>query len=330
MSKLTRLSLIALLSLITILSIMAQKDTLPQPERIVAIGDVHGDLAALTQVLTSAGLVDAKGKWTGGKTQLVQIGDLPDRGPDTRKAIELLMNLEKQAKKAGGAVHVLIGNHDAMNVYGDLRYTTAKEFEAFKTSKSEDLRDQVLKMQIEQAKPADEAAFKAKFIKDTPLGWIEHRQNWQPEGEIGKWTVSHNAVLKVGDTLFVHAGISPKYAAMPIKEINSTVRMELQNPMKLQGGVVQDELGPLWWRGMANGDETELTPHVDAVLKNFGVARVVIGHTPTKQTIRPRFGGKVINIDVGLSQAYGGPKDCLVIEGGKVFTMPGGTKTPLE
>ncbi len=301
----------------------AQKAVFSGVDRIVAVGDVHGDLAAFMEVLRAAKVVDSSGKWIGGKTNLVQIGDLPDRGPDTRKVIELLQNLEKQAKKAGGAIHVLIGNHDAMNMYGDLRYTTAAEFAEFKSDKSAELRDAFYQQLLEQKKPADPAAFKAKFDKETPLGWVEHRQAWEPKGPIGRWTASHPAVLKINDTLFVHAGLSPRMAALTIEEINKSVRTELLEPAKLQGGLAMAEDGPLWWRGIAQGPEEPMSAHVDTLLKNFGVARIVIGHTPTKAAIKPRFGGRVVDIDVGLSQSYSGPKDCLIIEGSQVSTLLG-------
>src|SRR5215469_10729313 len=101
-------------------------------ERVVAVGDVHGDYEQLVAVLKTAALIDDQLNWTGGKTHLVQNGDLLDRGPDSRKAMDLLIRLEKQAGEAGGYVHALIGNHEAMNVYGDFRYTSAGEFAAFR------------------------------------------------------------------------------------------------------------------------------------------------------------------------------------------------------
>ena len=99
--------------------------------RIIAVGDVHGDYEQFTAVLASAGLIDGNGNWTGGKTHLVQTGDVVDRGPDSRAVMDLLMKLEKQAAAAGGAVHALIGNHEAMNVYGDLRYVSPGEFASY-------------------------------------------------------------------------------------------------------------------------------------------------------------------------------------------------------
>src|SRR5207248_1697127 len=108
-----------------------EQDVWTGVERIVAVGDVHGDYEQFTGVLASAGLIDGHGDWTGGKTHLVQNGDIVDRGPDSRAVMDLLMKLEKQAAAAGGAVHALIGNHEAMNVYGDLRYVSPGEFASY-------------------------------------------------------------------------------------------------------------------------------------------------------------------------------------------------------
>src|SRR5258708_26245086 len=83
-------------------------------ERIVAVGDVHGDYDQLAAVLKSAGLIDEQGNWTGGKTHLVQNGDVLDRGPDSRKAMDLLVRIEKQAAGAGGIVDPPNGDHGGM------------------------------------------------------------------------------------------------------------------------------------------------------------------------------------------------------------------------
>src|SRR3981081_2430132 len=132
-------------------------------ERIVAVGDVHGDYDQLVAVLRSAGIIDEQGNWNGGKTHLVQNGDVLDRGPDSRKAMDLLMRLEKQASEAGGYVHALIGNHEAMNVYGDLRYTSPGEFAAFRDESSEKVREAA----FQKEHPADREAWE----KQHPLGY---------------------------------------------------------------------------------------------------------------------------------------------------------------
>ena len=95
--------------------------------RVVAVGDVHGDLTAFRAILKDAGLVDDRGAWTGGDAVLVQTGDLIDRGPSTRGVLDFVMALEKDAAKSGGSVVVLLGNHEVMNMTGDLRYVAARE-----------------------------------------------------------------------------------------------------------------------------------------------------------------------------------------------------------
>src|SRR5210317_2365293 len=105
-------------------------------DRVVAIGDLHGDYGQYIRVMESAGLIDKRGKWSGGQTHLVQTGDITDRGADSRKIIDHLVKLSKQAKKKGGYVHLLIGNHETMNVIGDLRYVSPGEYAAFATKNS--------------------------------------------------------------------------------------------------------------------------------------------------------------------------------------------------
>lgn len=278
-------------------------------ERVVAIGDIHGDYDQLAATLKSAGLIDDQGNWAGGKTHLVQVGDVLDRGPDSRKAMDLLMRIEKQAQEAGGYVHALIGNHEAMNVYGDLRYTSAGDFAAFRDENSEKLRETALKKEH----PADEA----QWLAQHPLGYFEHRREMGPGGYYGKWIAGHDAVIKINDSLFLHGGISPKYVSMKIPNINRRVREELEDPSKLNGGIAKDMDGPLWYRGLAQGDDS-LAPLVDKIRKNFGVERIVVGHTYAAAAITSRFDGKVILIDIGLSRVYDGigKVACLVIDKG--------------
>lgn len=304
----------------------------PQPARIVAVGDVHGDFEQFASVLRSAGLINAKNKWTGGQTHLVQLGDIPDRGPDTKKIIEFLMDLEKQARKAKGMVHLLIGNHEAMNVYGDLRYVIPPEYAAFSSRDAEyrAVAWEQHEAELKQKKPdALTPEYKAQWNGERPNGFFEHRIAFGPGGKFYKWIVGHNAVLKIGDSLFVHAGIAPKYAAHERSAMNKQIQDELTDFSKLQDGMAMDSEGPLWYRGLAQEDEQALAAHVDAVLAKHGVSRIVIGHTPTAGAVLPRFGGKVIMADVGLSKAYGSRMACVVIENGKVSAIHRGKTLPV-
>ncbi len=302
------------------------QEVLSGVERIVAVGDVHGDYQQFVTVLRQAGVVDAKTRWSGGSTHLVQVGDVLDRGPDSRKVLELLMALEPQAEKAGGQVHALIGNHEVMNVLGDLRYVSAGEYEAFRAPKSKQLQARAWKV-LSDSMRRDDAAYRAKWFQDHPLGWVEQRLAFEGNGRYATWIRGHNAVLKINDYLFLHGGIGPKYVDSSLTSLNAGVRRAL-DPTSLapDGNIAEDPEGPLWYRGLATGDETALSPLVDSVLQSFGVHHVVIGHTVTPGTVFPRFGGRVISIDVGLSAVYGGPPACLVIENGTAYTLHRGTK----
>lgn len=314
--------------------LQAARDVWTGVERIVAVGDIHGDYEQFVTLLRSAELLDEKGDWSGGKTHLVQAGDVLDRGPDSRKVMDLLRKLEKQARKSGGYVHALIGNHEAMNIYGDLRYVSPGEYAAFRDKNSEQVRRAFYEQQREELRrrnrdseeaPVFDDAFRRRWESNNPLGSVEHRFHFGPNGRYGKWIRSHNTVIKINDTLFLHGGISPKYASFSIGKINKTVRRELRDLRKLRGGMVLDPEGPLWYRGLAQEEES-LEAHLATVLKEYKVKRIVVAHTPITGAIMPRFDARVLLIDVGISRDYGGSLACLLIEGGRIYALHRGTK----
>ena len=299
-------------------------------ERVVAVGDIHGDYDAFVGVLRSAGVVDRKDRWTGGRTHLVQTGDVLDRGAGSRKVMDLLMALEKQAAKAGGRVHALIGNHEAMNLYGDLRYAIASEYAAFRTNDSEQVRAAFWEQEIQTLPAPPSAAARKQWEAEHPLGWFEHRLAFGPKGQYGKWIRSHNMVVKINDTIYMHAGISPRFAAASITQLNAAIASELADFTKIkEGSPVTAEDGPLWYRGLAEDDGAAIAAHVNRLLETHRIQRIVIGHTPTPGAVIPRFNGKVILIDVGITAYYGGHSACLLLEGGKLYTIHRGEKIPL-
>ncbi len=283
-------------------------------DHVVAVGDVHGDYTNFVAVLEQAGVIDRRGNWRAGKTHLVQLGDVPDRGPDTGKVIELLRKLERQAAKDGGAVHALIGNHEAMNMQGDLRYVHPGEYKAFVTRKSAQLRERYYTLVLEHRKAAEpdfapDDAFRAAFEERYPLGYVEHRLAWAPQGDYGSWVLGHNAVIRIDRTLFVHGGISAAVAGMSLAAINQAVHDELARGDTAPGaepGLASAPDGPLWYRGLATEDGSATPEFVDALLAHFDVDRIVLGHTPGLGTIVPRFKGKVLVADAGMSSYYGG------------------------
>ncbi|MDQ6699454.1 MAG: metallophosphoesterase [Acidobacteriota bacterium] len=301
-------------------------------ERVIAVGDVHGDYPQFVDVLRSAKLIDDQNNWSGGKTHLVQTGDVVDRGGESRQVMDLLMKLEKQAREAGGFVHCLLGNHEAMDIYGDLRYVSPGEYASFRDENSEKLRDQnyaQYRDQVAKLKLQEES--REDWYAQHPLGFFEHRAAFGIDGVYGKWLRTHDTAIRIDDTLYTHAGLAETYARYSLDEINQKVREELDDPRRLHGGIVTDEQGPLLYRGLAKGDEKALSAGLDQALRKFGAKREVIGHSYANAAITPRFDGRVIMIDIGLSRVYDNiaKLGCLLFEGGKPYALHRGNKLEL-
>jgi hypothetical protein len=285
-------------------------------DRVVAIGDVHGAYDRFVEILRTAGVIDARQRWTGGRMHLVQLGDLVDRGPDSRKALDLVRRLEREAVGAGGGVHALLGNHEVARMLGDVRYVDPGEYRAFATPDSDELRRRVLEL----AKPADRDG----WLAETPLGSVEMRVAFGRDGEYGKWLRALDAVVRIDGVVFAHGGISPRVASMSCEEINETVRRELTTEIDKTRSAPLDSLaaredGPLWYRGLSEQPDA-FSAEVDQILARQKARAIVVAHTvsPTGR-IRLRFGGRVVQIDTGMQPAYvkNGRASALEIRGGR-------------
>jgi hypothetical protein len=281
-------------------------------ERVVAVGDVHGAFDSFAAILRAAQVIDDRNRWSGRRTVLVQTGDVLDRGPDSRKAIDLLRRLERDAQRAGGRVVSLLGNHELMRLISDWRYVSAGEIEAFRNGDSTRLREQVLVTLNEQAaqrartegREHDAEAYRAQFLKEVPLGMIELRQAFGPEGEYGRWIRERPTVAQVNGVLFLHGGISPETAALGCEGINAAVTKELAAlppPEQAASLMAASETGPLWYRGLALQSEEELAPVLPGILDQTKARAIVIGHsTVLPGRIVARLDGRVILIDTGM------------------------------
>ena len=204
-------------------------------ERIVAVGDIHGAFDQFVAILRSAGLIDNRNRWSGKKAVLVQTGDILDRGPDSRKAMDLLQKLENEAQRAGGRVVALLGNHEFMRLVSDWRYVSQGETDAFKTGDSVDLRERALTVFSAEAektakaagKPFDANTYREQFMKEVPLGSLEMRFAFDTKGEYGAWVRQRAAVARINGILFLHGGISEPVSMMGCDGINEAVRKEL-------------------------------------------------------------------------------------------------------
>jgi len=313
-------------------------------ERVVAIGDVHGAYDQFVAILRTAGLVNARDRWSGGRAVLVQTGDILDRGKDSRKVIELLRRLERDAASAGGQVIALTGNHEFMRLAGDWRYVSPGEYDAFRDGASVELRDAVRARATAAAEeraraeklPFDQGAFREQFLREVPLGLIEMRQAFAAGAPYGDWLRARPAVAKVNGIVFLHGGISDEVASLGCDAINDSVAKDMKaaagDPAQIASMFSARETGPLWYRGLAQEPEAAFAPTLESILSRMGARAIVVGHTPTAGRITSRFGGRVVQIDSGmLDGAFfpGGVPSALVIHEGAMTAVYLDRREPL-
>lgn len=250
-----------------------------EAERLVAVGDLHADLPATLALFSALGLVDGAGRWSGGQTILVQTGDITDRGPDSKELIALLDRLEEEAAAAGGRVVGLLGNHELMNLQGDWRY-------------------------VSEGDVADYGSVDARKVA------------FSPTGEAGARLRGQDAIAQVGSTLFLHGGLSERFAASTVAQLNEQVRQAINEP----GAPILGEEGPLWYRGYLLADEAVACAELQRVLALRGVRRMVVGHTTQRDgRIAVRCGGALLGIDTGISAHYGGHAAAVELRAGDAW-----------
>jgi Calcineurin-like phosphoesterase len=257
----------------------------PAAERVVAVGDLHGDLASTREALRLAGAIDGQDRWIGGKLVLVQVGDQLDRGDDEPEILRLLERLSDEAGQSGGAVHVLNGNHELMNVVGDLRYVT-----------EDGLRDYgrvpaPLTATLPSGLPAEARGRAAAFA---------------PGSELADKLAERNTIAIVGDTVFAHAGVLRKHVRYGLGRINDDVRRFLRGKSPTLPSIVASDDAPVWTR-IYGGPQPSAAAcsELDGVLSALAVKRMVVGHTVQGAGITSACEGRVYRVDVGLSDYYG-------------------------
>jgi hypothetical protein len=215
--------------------------------RVVAIGDVHGANDGFVQILQAAGVIDGQQKWTGGATVLVQTGDVFDRGPGVRAALDLLMRLEDEARRAGGRVEALIGNHEAMNLLGDFRDVSNAAYASFADNRSEDRRkrayDDYLKTAKRRGGKGDPVATREAWMAAHPPGFVEYVDALGPRGKYGRWIRAHKVVTTVNRTAFMHAGIRPDLPGT-LDDVNKVAASDIAAWDATRATLVQAQLVP--------------------------------------------------------------------------------------
>ena len=244
----------ALLALVAVL--VGFRSTLASQEpagRMLAIGDIHGSFDGITTILRKAAVIDAGNHWSGGRTVIVQTGDYTDRGPDVKKVMDLLMQLEKEAKAAGGQFLALAGNHEVMNMIGDFRDVSAEACAAFATPQSEGKRNdawqQYERLAQSRAKVTAQPAAVYTQTKDAwmtahPPGCLEYREALGPSGVYGKWLRDKDIAAVVNGSLFMHAGLNPaRPAPKSIDDVNDQARAEVKRLDAFRKRIVDKRIG---------------------------------------------------------------------------------------
>jgi len=261
----------------------------PAPSRIAAVSDVHGRLDALLRLLAAHGIVDGARRWTYGTGHLVIDGDVFDKGTQVTGVFWLIRSLEVQAQAAGGRVHLVMGNHESMSLRGNLR----------------------------SLHPAYQA-----------MGW-RPQELFGPEAELGRWLRTRPVLLRLGDTLFVHAGVCPDLleAELPIAACNARFSRALDRSRK---DLLLSKQGPIWYKGLLpldTGADAE-PAQVEALLEAFRVKRVVVGHQVLDR-VRAFHGGRVFGIDAGMER--GRPGELWIWDGGRPWRgLADGSRVPLD
>jgi len=315
-------------------------------KKIIAVGDLHGDYRNFIKILKKAGIVDDDLDWIAGKTHFVQNGDVMDRGHYAKSIFDLIKKLEKQAEEAGGKVHMLIGNHEELNITGMAPrypgYVSPLQFLSFLPDDSKKKLEKEYEEEIEKAKTNDnsnssvdaEIKFWTEVITKPNPYQYEYTLNFNEN--YGKWIIEHNAIIRINDTIFVHGGISKRFSTWSLEKINNTYREELTmlrlthkrgtGPV-FKPQIVYEHDSPLWFRDLATNQDASFIEDVNLILDNLGAKHMVIAHTPYGSTGSPvvpenvraisRFDDKIWIIDTGISEYYGGILSYLTIEDGK-------------
>ncbi|MCY7387228.1 MAG: metallophosphoesterase [Burkholderiales bacterium] len=243
--------------------------------KLVALSDVHGQFDTMVRLLQTNGVIDREMKWSYGEGHMIVVGDMFDRGPNVTEVLWLLYQLEAEARTAGGAVHVLLGNHETMVLYDDLRYVNPKY-----------------------------AAVAGK-LNDTYPGLFGEQT------VLGRWLRTKPMLLQVNDMLFVHGGLSPEYAALKlsVQETNEAFRASLGLPRTTIRATPLPALlygarGPIWYRGYFVEPKIDAA-ELDTLLVQYGVKRIVVGHT-TMNGVFSHYGGRVISVDSNIQKGAGG------------------------
>ncbi len=247
-----------------------------QANSLAVLSDIHGQYELMQQLLQANKVVDEQGNWRFADGHLVIIGDVMGRGAQVTEILWWLYQLEQQAEQEGGQLHLLLGNHETMVFYNDLRYVNDK---------------------YQQVAAALGTDYSGLFSESSVLG---------------QWLRTKPVLVQVNDMLFVHAGLHPDYMAlgMSVTEVNEQYRQSLGIAKDKLREVpilhfLYGSLGPLWYRGYFREENGISDLLLDQLLQTLQVKRIVVGHT-SMDGIFSHFSGRVISVDSNIKRGRHG------------------------
>ena len=262
--------------------------------RVVAIGDIHADAGAMRRALRLSGAINEKDEWIGGTMTIVQLGDLIGRSDDEREVLDFMFELQKRAAQRGGAVHALIGNHEIMGARVDNQAVGRNPFPAYEKLTGLNRNDPRLRIL-----PPNERARGAALMAG---------------GLYARRLAAFPTVLKLGDSVFVHGGVLPRWAKYGVEQINREVSQWLSvgglEPDATLG--VDDGEQVMWTRQFSSNVDDRDCALLDESLRILSARRMIVAHTVHPE-ITARCNGRLWAVDVGMSRYYGGPIQVLEI-----------------
>jgi len=269
---------------------------IPKQKKVIAIGDIHGDFNVVKRLLISGSITDENLNWIAGDSTVVQVGDLLDRGKGELQILKLFKKLEKQAIKSGGKLYLLQGNHELKNVdlnFSDVTEEGFAQFDRYAGKMPDNLNKNV-----------------KEDLKALPFYQHGRVMAFRPGGAVANYLSTHHTILKIGETIFVHGGVEPKFAKKGLEKINGDISGWMNGSDRRRKYFFEED-SPLYSRIYAKGNKA--CKELDEALGILGAKRMVIAHTVQK-TINSDCEGKVWRIDTGMSSFYDGGGELGFIE----------------
>ncbi len=264
-----------------------EKNEYPGVKKLLALSDIEGNFSAFRKLLEANNVIDNSFNWTFSDGHLVLIGDFFDRGQQVTEVLWLIYYLEEKAIEKGGYVHFILGNHEVMNLTGDLRYT------------------------------------QQKYLDNAKLLAGDYISMYDVNSELGRWLRTKNIIEKIGDIVFLHGGISAEVNRMNISvsNINSIARPYFSgsnyDDTDEKLAAICGDPGPFWYRGYYEKNDN-IPQQIDSTLSQFGARQIITGHTIVSDTISVWYNGKLLDTDVHHA---GGKSEALLIENGMYYRV---------